>query len=124
MWRQFPTEIESDLSAHHGRRISEWHRGTMSSRELLVYARHFKETGAYKTALRDGGWPEFMQVISDLHKEVALLRAMHYVGGENQYTPKVFLDPRDRERVQAEQADAERAIEEAQEGMASDLGWT
>lgn len=96
----------------------------MSSRRLLVLLEHAPELGPFKKALRGGSWPEYMQILAKIHEELALYRASYYVGGENQYTPKVFLDPSERERVQAEQAEAEQALEESQEDMAAELGWT
>ncbi|OBK50103.1 hypothetical protein A5656_27510 [Mycobacterium gordonae] len=65
-----------------------------------------------------------MQILAETHKELALYRASHYVGGENQYTPKVFLDPVEREKAHAAALANEAAIEEAQDDMADELGWT
>lgn len=68
----------------------------MSSRELLVLLRHAPETGAYKTALRDGDWPEQTQILAELHKETALNRAAKYAGGKHAYRPTLFLSPVER----------------------------
>jgi hypothetical protein len=48
VWRLFPTLIESELSLHHRRSIGEWHRGTMSSRELLVLLAGLPDTSRFK----------------------------------------------------------------------------
>jgi hypothetical protein len=85
----------------------------MSSRELLVLLEHLPEAGVYKTALRGGKWPEWMQIIAEIHKEVALYRASYYVGGDNEYQPAGFLDPSERERAFLDAQEAERFIEEA-----------
>lgn len=122
-WRQFPTEIEADL-ADRGHDVMDWLAGRTSSRRFLVLLRHAPETGPYKTALRGQTWPEHMQILSEIHKELALYRASHYVGGENQYTPKVFLDPSERERVHAEMLANQQAVEESQADMFDELGWT
>lgn len=68
----------------------------MSSRRLLVLLEHAPEVGPYKTALRGGDWPEWMQMIKEIHKEIALNRASKYVGGPNEYRPNVFLSPTER----------------------------
>lgn len=78
----------------------------MSSRRLLVLLRHAPEIGPYKTALRDGNWPEWVEMLRELHKEVAIGRASKYVGTEGEYKPKIFLSPTERvehfETAQAE----------------------
>nr|WP_156772866.1 hypothetical protein [Mycobacterium gordonae] len=122
-WRQFPNQIECDL-ADRGHDIMAWHAGRMSSRRLLVLLEHAPEDGPYKLALHNRPWPEYMQILAETHKELALYRASHYVGGENQYTPKVFLDPVEREKAHAAALANEAAIEEAQDDMADELGWT
>ncbi|EUA18475.1 putative gp13 [Mycobacterium xenopi 3993] len=122
VWRQHPTEIEADL-ADRGHDILDWHRGIMSSRRLLVLLRHAPENGPYKTALREGKWPEFMQILAEIHKELALYRASHYVGSENEYTPKVFIDPVERRALADQQAEEEAASENFQNDLAAQMGW-
>lgn len=95
LWRQHPAAIEADL-ADRGHDIFDWHSGKMSSRKLLVLLEHAPETGPYKTALRDGNWPEWVKILANIHKELALYRAAKYVGGPNEYIPNVFLDPIER----------------------------
>lgn len=123
VWRQHPTEIEADLSEYHGRSIKEWHRGTMSSRELLVLVRHLKDGSAYKTALRDGKWPEFMQILADLHKEVSLLRGVH-VSGDGEYELHRFVDPSEREALHLEQVEAQQFLDEATDDLYEMVGFT
>lgn len=50
LWRLFPTQIASDLQAHYGRHIREWHQGGMSSRELLELLAGLPETSTFKEA--------------------------------------------------------------------------
>jgi hypothetical protein len=55
-WIAFPRQIESGLRAHfHGANIGQWHRGEMSSRELLVLLDGMPEESEYKRAL--DGYP-------------------------------------------------------------------
>ncbi|MDO3208690.1 Uncharacterised protein [Mycobacteroides abscessus subsp. massiliense] len=120
VWRQHPTEIE-DLFLDKGLDIGDWHRGLISSRRLLVICRHAPEDGPYKTALRDGDYPEWVQMLKEIHKEIALYRASKYVGGDHEYIPQVFLSLPERiEHFGREAAEAE-FIEEAREGLLSDL---
>ena len=74
MWRQFPRQIASDLSRFHHRRIAEWHSGEMSSYELLELVEHLPETGAYKAALRRGGYTVDQAMIAELFNETARFR--------------------------------------------------
>lgn len=122
-WRQHPTEIEADL-LDRGHDIMDWHAGRMSSRRLLVLLKEAPETGPYKTAQRGGTWPEFMQILAEIHKELALYRASYYVGGENEYEPKGFVDPTKRQQILRDAAEAEAFIEEAQEDIYDQVGWS
>lgn len=48
----FPKQIEAGLKAHyHGVTIGQWHRGELSSRELLVLIEGFPEDSWYKRSL-------------------------------------------------------------------------
>ncbi len=93
----------------------------MSSRRLLVLLRHAPEIGPYKTALRDGDWPEFTKILAELHKETAMNRAAKYAGGKHEYQPTVFLSPVERREVAEEAAEQEEFTEEARESLFSDL---
>lgn len=74
-WRTFPTEIAHDLSAVHRRHIREWHRGEMSSRELLELIEFLPERSAYKTALRNGDWTDEQYIQARIGEELAYSRA-------------------------------------------------
>jgi len=102
--------------AFRGIDIGEWHRGAMSSRKLLVLCEHIPELG--------GRWTKDLQISKEIHKEVALHRASLYVGGPNEYTPKIFLDPQEaRDMVDQAEADDE-AMEEATDELFGSLGFT
>jgi hypothetical protein len=47
---QFPAQLESGISLFHHRSIGEWHRGDMSSRELLALIEELPETSTFKIA--------------------------------------------------------------------------
>lgn len=71
----YPTEIAFDLSAVHHRHIREWHRGVMSSRELMELIEHLPDRSAYKTARRGGDWTTDQYVQARIGLEVAYSRA-------------------------------------------------
>ncbi|UVO12809.1 hypothetical protein NM962_01170 [Mycobacterium sp. SVM_VP21] len=49
LWRQLPNETEAALSRYHpGRHIREWHRGEMSSRELLSLLSDLPEDSTFR----------------------------------------------------------------------------
>ena len=120
IWRQHPTEIECDF-ANRGLDIADWHAGRMSSRKLLVLLRHAPESGPYKTALRDGNWPEWAKILAETHRELALYRAGKYAGGKHEYTPKVFLDPVERVERFNETREQEEFESEARDDFFSSL---
>lgn len=122
-WRQQPTAIEAEL-ADRGHDIKDWHAGRMSSRKLLVLLRHPRKDGPYERALHDGGWPDFMKMMAEIHKEVALFRASHYVDTDNAYTPKVFIEPAEAKRRAAETAEEEREHEENVNDLYDEVGFT
>lgn len=48
LWRHHPTQIEAGLTVHCHRSIGEWHRGEMSSRQLLGLIAEFPEDSQYR----------------------------------------------------------------------------
>lgn len=50
IWRLYPTQIESDLAIYCRRSVGEWHRGEMSSRELLALLSGLPEVSKFKEA--------------------------------------------------------------------------
>lgn len=118
-WLRFPTEIAADLRIHcHGLEIADWHYGTrdprgwlvISSRRLLELIDNLPDRSAFKLA-RDG-WPEDTQILAKIHEENALYRASKYVGGNNEYVPKVFIPPHERQIAADESAeDLEAAMD-------------
>lgn len=123
VWKYNAGAIEAYLF-DRGLDIKHWHRGTidadgvpiLSSRRLLVLCEHIPEVG--------GRWPMALRVAKETHKEVALHRAALYVGGPNEYVPKLFLDPVEaREMVEQAEADDE-AMAEATETVFNSLGFT
>jgi hypothetical protein len=134
IWRQWPTEIESDLLPKAD--IHDWHRGTrdeygvlkLSSRRLLVLLEFLPEESAFKTAAeRDGGWTLHQLIASETHNELARLRASYHAvhGGEEAvYEPHEFLDPSiDRLREKAAQSE-DQEFEEATHELHAELGFS
>lgn len=50
IWRQHPTQIEAGLTVYAHRSIGEWHRGEMSSRQLLGLIAELPEHSTYHAA--------------------------------------------------------------------------
>lgn len=102
----------------------DWHAGRMSSRRLLVLLRNAHEDGPYNRALRAGGFSRHEQMLAKIHEDIALLRAMHYVGGENEYQPMIFVDPRDLAERQEREREYEQIQQQADADAYAELGWT
>lgn len=67
--------MRHDISRYHpGRHIREWHRGEMSSAELLDLLEFLPEESATKTAERSGDWTSDQYRMSRIVNEVALMR--------------------------------------------------
>ena len=115
LWKHFASTMEAQL-AFRGIDLGDWHRGTLSSRKLLVLCEHIPELG--------GRWPMMLRVLKEAHKELALHRAALYVGGRNEYVPKLFLDPAEA-REMADKARAEATeMQEATDELFAGLGFT
>lgn len=124
MWRCHPAAVEAEL-LDRGVDIMDWHHGVMSSRRLLVLLEHPKSVDSpYPRALRDGQWPEWMQMLKELHKELALYRASWYVGRKGEYKPRVFLDPVERVEVAVDADEAQRVRAEVEADLFGSLGWS
>jgi hypothetical protein len=82
LWLRFPTELESDLSEFHNRSIGEWHDGTMTSRQLLVFAKHMNERGAFKKSARRGHYTTEQMMTACIANELMALRYSKIGGDE------------------------------------------
>lgn len=125
--RRYPTEIESDLSRYHPNvDFGDWHTGArdqrgrlkLSSRKLLAYLEHLPDTGAFKMALADrgGDWPEWVQILAGIHRELAMDNAAKYQLPEAQ----TYLSPKERWERYIEQAEDEQAAEGLIDSLFSD----
>lgn len=95
----------------------------MSSRRLLVLLKHPRENGPYARALRDGGWPPATKMLAEIHKELALYRAAKYAGGDNEYSPLIFVDPLEAKQRAAEAEQQAEFRKEAEANIFADFGW-
>jgi hypothetical protein len=102
LWRRYPGEIASDLSQFHGRRIADWHRGTigedgyliMASGELWEFLQYMDDDGAFKTALRDGEPSQQRKAILQTANETAVFRAGMVPGADGeQWGSQLFFTP-------------------------------
>lgn len=116
IWRQFPRQIASDLSRFHHRRIAEWHRGEMSSYELMELLEFMPDEGAFRRALRSGEYSEQEMTWRHIANEIARLRAtMHAVHGGQKYDPPLL----NSKAAQLEEIEELEATEERREGFFS-----
>jgi hypothetical protein len=136
LWMLAPNEIEADL-AFRGIDIGWWHRYTLggdgfpklSSRRLIALLEALPEDSGYKTVRRNGQWPLWMQMVKEIHKESALVRASTFAGGDtpeseelSKYT--VFMDPVEaRETSRRAEAEKQQTEDETAQLYAA-LGWT
>lgn len=102
--------------AFRGIDIGDWHRGTLSSRKLLVLCEHIPELG--------GRWPLQLRIAKETHKEVALHRASLYVGGPNEYVPHIFVDPVEAREMADKEAADDEFMEQATDDLFGSLGFT
>ena len=111
--------------------IADWHQGTrdkrgrlkLSSRKMLVLLEHMRDISAFKTdAERGGAWPDWMQILKELHKETALHRGSLYAGGPNEYEVKLFMDPVERREAFESQVDSDEESEAAAHDLYAVLG--
>jgi len=96
----------------------------MTSRELLTLMRHLSDRGAYKTFLREGDWPEDVQILTEIHKELALYRAAKYVGGPNEYMPKVFMSLREQRELAEKAERRESELKQSEDDLFNALGFS
>lgn len=123
--RRYPTQIEADLHREYGVDLADWHRGNLTSRKVLVLLAELSETSGYKRDYeRAGNWPVWQQMLKDLHKEAALHRASLYAGGENEYEPRIYLDPVEAARNAGEAAAEAEFYQESTEELFDVMGWT
>jgi hypothetical protein len=124
VWRQEPTAVEAEL-IDRNLDVLDWHTGRMSSRRLLALLEHPRSTDSpYARAMRDGQWPEWMQMLKELHKESALYRASWYVGKKGEYRPQIFLDPVERKERFAEAQENAELQSEVEDELFGSIGWS
>jgi len=123
--RLWPREIEADLQREYGVDVADWHTGRLTSRRALVFLDQLSEESGYKREFeRDGNWPPWQQMLKDLHNETALHRAGLYAGGENAYTPTMYLDPVELRKRIAEAEELQEFREQAESELYGNLGWS
>jgi hypothetical protein len=112
----FPHQIEADLQSVYGRRIAEWHRGDMSSRELLALLENLPERSSYKGAVRGAAFGVDYEWSAEEYREAALARQLAPIDGENgdmqvsQMLYESYFSPVERAVIEMKQAtDAHRA---------------
>ncbi len=115
-WRKYPTEIAYDLSVVHHRHIGEWHRGEMSSRELIELIEPLPCcTSAFKIALRGGDWCIHEYTAARAANEAALARA----DGRG-YMPELIKSPAQEHEEADRQSMRRKAYERSQAVMRGD----
>lgn len=96
IWKTVPTEIESDLSRFHRRRIGDWHLGQMSSRELLALLDNLPDDSQFKRYAAapygrggpwGGDWSKAEYIQARIARELQAARGVYEFTG--------LLSPRD-----------------------------
>lgn len=91
----------------------------------MALLQNLSETSSYRTAFeRDGNWPVWQQMLKHLTNETTLHRASLYAGGENEYEPTIYLDPKELADHLAEDEAEEQFRDHAEEELYGALGWT
>lgn len=123
VWRRYPRQIAADLSRYHHRRIADWHRGVMSSYELLELLEFMPEEGALAKAIRGGERPDWQQMLAQIANETAVLRASQVQGVDSSdYGSRLWLSLA-KIREQIEQIEeSEEAQEAVMAGFADRTG--
>lgn len=96
MLRQYPTQIEADLRREYGIRIRDWYRGDMTSRELMVLCEELSDDSSLMKALSPTGWPEWVQILAEHHKEAARYYGAKLSRPGQRMDIKTFIPPKDR----------------------------
>jgi len=119
--RQYPTQIEADLEREYSRDILDWYRGKLSSRKLLVLLGELSDDSALKTELGATGWPDWVQMIAQIHEFVAMDFGARYKPKEE---VKTFLPPKDRVKHLIEAEERKQFKEEVESDLFEGLGWS
>ena len=109
LWRRFPKQIATDLRAHyHDARIEQWHRGEMSSYELVDLLAGLPDHSRYKGAIRglpfgvDYEWSEAE------YRAAALVRQMAPLNDDGDMPVtrplyEAYFSPVERAQLEAQQ---------------------
>lgn len=98
----------------------------MSSYELLELLEFMNDRGAFKTAMRGGGWTWDQMVDAEHYNETARLRASYHAinGGESgAYEPNLLVDPRVQKHLDAEAEAQSEFHQEAEEDLFAGFDW-
>lgn len=125
VWRQWPNEIEASIRAEYPNDdIMDWHRGTMSSRRLLVLLEGLSDRSPYKRAMSPTGWPEDVEIMAKLHEVSATNLAAKYAGSPNAPEFKVFIPPKERLSRFIEAEEEVEFSEHLTDELFESLDWT
>ncbi len=101
----------------------------LSSAELLDYLEFMDDEGAFKTAARGGGWPDWKQMLAEAanqqYRSLAWYLAFKSTDDHDwtfDPTPFLFLDPATR-RAQAEQDAVEAELSKQTDAELAEAGW-
>lgn len=115
IWRLFPTKIAADLREfYHGVTIGQWHRGEMSSRELLELIEELPVKSRYKGASRGYQFGVDYEWAPEEYREAALVRQLAPLNDDGgmsvtQALYEAYFSPVERKQLEVKQAnEAER----------------
>ncbi|GJJ22280.1 hypothetical protein MTY414_59530 [Mycolicibacterium mageritense] len=141
--RLWPRQIASDLRRFWHCRMADWHSGELSSYELLelfgvayvdvvedgetrklIELEHAPEDGAVAKAIRGGDWPEWVQILAELHKEESVYHAAKYSTPRKKHQATVFLSPVERRKRQEQAVADAQERQDSQSDFDAQMGWT
>ncbi|QIS06755.1 hypothetical protein F5X71_34590 [Nocardia brasiliensis] len=91
--KQWPLEVQSDLSRYHGIRIRDWWHGQLSSQEVFAYIAHLPDESATKTGAREGDWTQERYLTTRLINEFLCYRADFASAHGGDMRPALILSP-------------------------------
>lgn len=125
VWRQHPNEIEASIRKEYPNDdIMDWHRGTMSSRRLLVLIEGLSDRSPYKREISATGWPEDTEILAKLHEVSSMNLMVKYAGSPNAPDFKVFIPPKDRLARFMEEEDEVAFSEQLTDELFQSLEWS
>lgn len=90
----------------------------------LIELEYAPEDGAVARAMRGGDWPEWVQILAEIHKEEAVYHAAKYSTPKKKHQATVFLSPVERRKRQEEAVADAQERQESESDFDAQMGWS